>query len=90
MDVERKHASLAVHIEECRSAAAGKAPHGAFNNPMLSEQFLDDQGHCASLQARDAGQIGTRDGLPGADLIEDEVAIDLAWYFVRRTDFISK
>src|ERR1700721_4356912 len=85
MYIQGEYATLAVHVEEGRSAAAGKAAHRPFNNPPLSEQLFYDEGDGTSLQPGDAGQIGTRDGLPGANLIEDEVAVDLARYLVRRT-----
>ena len=57
MDIKREYASLAIHVEERRPAATGKAAHGSFNNPSLGKQFFNDQGNRASLQAGNAGQI---------------------------------
>ena len=82
MNIQCKHAALAVQIQEGWPAATWKPAERSLNNPFFGEQLLDDERDGASLQPRDAREIGARDRLTGANLVEDEVAIDLPRNFL--------
>ena len=64
--------------------AAREAPGGAFEHPVAFDQVLDDQRDGAALKAGEAGEIGARDRLLGADQIENRLAVDIADPFARR------
>ncbi len=59
----------------------GRRPRGAeatgpFAHPVFTNQLLDNLRNGAALQAGAARQVGTGDGLAGADQLENDVAVD--------------
>jgi hypothetical protein len=42
MDIEGKHAALAIDIEKCRLSSAGDFTSGSFDDPPVREQLFDN------------------------------------------------
>src|ERR1035441_7562018 len=61
----------------------GSRPHRSLNDPLFGKQLLDDERDGASLQSRGPRQIRTRNGLLDANLVEDEISIDLPGHLIR-------
>jgi hypothetical protein len=78
MDIEGENTSLAVEIEEGRPSATGDLARRSFNNPSFGKQLFDNKRDSTSLQSRSTGKVSSRDRLLGANLIEDQIAVDLA------------
>ena len=68
---------VVVEGEKGGAAAASGLDDGAFADPALAEELLDDGGDGAGLEERGAGEVDAGDGLKGADAFEDEVAVDV-------------
>jgi hypothetical protein len=51
---------------------------GAFRDPTLIDQLIDDRRHGAPLQTRSSCQVGARHRVMAADEVERNAAIDLA------------
>ena len=77
-DVDADDDALVIEAQKGRAAAAREASGGAFEHPVLFDQLFDDEGNGAALQAGDAGEVGAGDGVPGADEVEDDAAVDVA------------
>jgi hypothetical protein len=90
MNIQGKHTSLNVQIQECGSSAARKPAHRSLNDPLVGKQLLHDKRDGASLQSRGPRQIRARNGLVVAYLVEDKCSIDLPGNLIRRTEFVGK
>jgi hypothetical protein len=90
MDIQSEHTSLTVQIQEPGSSTAWKPAHRSLDNPALGEQFLNNKGDGASLKPRGPGKVGARNRLPGSDLVENEIPIDLPGNLIRRAYLIDK
>src|SRR6478752_3215778 len=84
MDIQGENSALSVEIQKRRLSASRNLSGRSFDDPMLGDEFFNDQRDGTSLQARSAGQIGTRNRLLGANLVEDEIAVDLTCDSIRR------
>ena len=77
--VDGDDAALArVDVEELGLAAARGLALGAFEEDALGDEVVDDEADGAAAGAHEAGEVGAGDGLPGADEVEEDLAVDLA------------
>ena len=61
--------------------AVQKMSHRPFGDPLFLEQLLDDRRYGTWLKAGGPRQVCARDGLPGPDDLENDIAIDVALTF---------
>jgi hypothetical protein len=84
MDIQSENTALSIEIQKRWLSASRNFSGRSFDDPMLGDEFFNDQRDRASLEARGAGQIGTRNRLLGANLVEDEISVDLTCDSIRR------
>src|SRR5579862_1004387 len=83
MHIDREHRPLLIDLEESRLPASGDLADKPLHNPSLLQEFFHDERNGASLQSRRAGKVGARDRLSYANLVEDQIAIDVTRRSVR-------
>ena len=74
---------LLVQPEEGGTAAPRQPAGGAFQDPVLLDELFDNQRDGAALQTRNAGQVGARDGLAGADEVQHDAPVDVPNHLAR-------
>jgi hypothetical protein len=74
----------AFDVEERRAAPPHGLAGGAFGQEVSLEQVVDDEGDGGAADAHGAREIGTGDGLVGANQVQDDAAVDLAAGAARR------
>ena len=75
--------AVVIEAERGGTASARQTPGRPFEHPRFRDQFFDDQRDGAPLQPGEPRQIGPREGLPGANEVQYEAAVDLARYLAR-------
>jgi hypothetical protein len=76
MDVDGQGDETLIEADQRRPTAALRNGRTALAHPFLLEKLLDDLRDGAALQARLPGELRARDGLPGPDQLENDVAVD--------------
>ena len=71
-------AAARIDVEERRLPAAHRLAGGAFEDELLLQQVVDDEGHGAAADAHGPREVGARNRLMGPDEIEDDLAVDFA------------
>ena len=77
-DIDAYNGAVSAQPQVHRAAAAREPAHRPFEHPAFGNELLGDQRYGAALQARAAGQVGARDGLAGADQVQDHAPVDVA------------
>jgi hypothetical protein len=83
VDVNGNHHQVVVQLKQGRGASSRRRINGAFANPLLSNQLLNDLRHGASLQSGLARQIGSGDRLVGPDQFQNDVTVYAPRSFAR-------
>ena len=89
-NVGDQHQQIVIQRKLRRTASARRLDCGAFFDPALRLKLLDDGGYGAGLQTGQARQIHPGNGLRGADVFEDQVAIDVAGQLAGGDLYIGK
>jgi len=83
-DETSENTALTVEIQKRWFSASRNLSGRSLDDPMLGDELFNDQRDRTPLQARSAGQVGTRNRLLGANLVEDEIPVDLTCDSIRR------
>ena len=77
MNVDGDGNQIFIEPDQGWTPAAGRGCDGAFAHPLFADELLDDLRDGAALESGAACEIGARDGLAGADDLQDDIAVDV-------------
>ena len=67
-----------IDVEELRLAAAGGFPLRPLEQDAVGDEVVDDEADGAAAGVHEPRQVGARDGLRGADQVEQDLSVDFA------------